>query len=243
MGVQFLLTEAKTTDLKKQNLSSSSQNRKMGKDNLCKRLFGVFTSLWLIADMAFDIQQIIEYSGEECLQKRGEKDCNWYFYTSLLAVAGPVVVTTAIALLIFFCTRDGGGTSEQENQQLAGVLFFSTFVPALLYALSPLFHIVQAFCNLCGCKPEGEGGMKTFWTLTGILKLVEQILEALPQLVIACIYLNQFFDVMDDMEKANKIITAILSAGSLLWAPFGITAVMDVASVVNDIANIGSPFS
>ena len=73
--VQFHLTDATRPDLEDQNLSSSSQNRKMG--NLCKRLFGVFTSLWLIADMAFDILQIIEYSGEECLQERGEKDCNW----------------------------------------------------------------------------------------------------------------------------------------------------------------------
>ena len=144
----------------------------MGKDNLCKRLFGVFTALWLIADMAFDILQIIDYSGEECLQKRGEKDCNWYFYASLLAIAGPVVVTTALGLLIL-CLDDRGG------DQAGGVLFFFTFVPALLYALSPLFHIVQALCNLCGCKPEGEGGMKTFWKLTNILKLAEQILEVI----------------------------------------------------------------
>ena len=132
----------------------------------------MFTSLWLIADMAFDILQIIDYSGEECLQKRGEKDCNWYFYASLLAIAGPVVVTTAVGLLILIL---GGGSKEDA----AGVLFFFTFVPALLYALSPLFHIVQVLCNLCGCKPEGEGGMKTFWKLTGILKLAEQILEVI----------------------------------------------------------------
>ena len=149
----------------------------MGKDNLCKRLFGVFTALWLIADMAFDILQIIDYSGEECLQKRGEKNCNWYFYASLLAVAGPVVVTTAVGLLLVVLLCCAG--DEKGGDQAVGVLFFSTFVPALLYALSPLFHIVQAFCNLCGCKPEGDGGMKTFWKLTSILKLAEQILEVI----------------------------------------------------------------
>ena len=132
----------------------------------------MFTALWLIADMAFDMLQIIDYGGEECHQKRGEKDCNWYFYACLLAIVGPVVVLTAIGYLIFF--------RAQREQERFGVLFFFTFVPpALLYALSPLFHIVKALCKLCGYRPEEEGSMRTFWKLAGILKLAEQILEVI----------------------------------------------------------------
>ena len=156
----------------------------MGKDNLCKRLFGVFTALWLIADMAFDILQLIEYSGEECLQKRGKETCYWYFKASLLAFSGPVIAATAIGLLIFF--RKKRSEDRESEADCEFLCLFWIGVPAfcIIYALSPLFHIVQALCDLFGCKPEsfgeeGEGDMEGFRKFTSILKLAEQIFEVI----------------------------------------------------------------
>ena len=46
-------------------------------NKLWKRLFRVFTSFWLIADMAFDVMTIIDYGGSECRQKRARHSI-WY---------------------------------------------------------------------------------------------------------------------------------------------------------------------
>jgi len=156
-----------------------------------------------------------------------------FFYTSagFLLFPIPVMMVVTITWITYDLTRRLHRICPYLV--LLGPL---TLVPAalasltipLVWLLSPLLHFVQALFVLLAGQPsnwsndprnsQGQMGpaFSKFWMFVLILKTVEQLCEALPQVIINSLAFYQRYKLCRRLNFIIRVISIVLSIGSVL---------------------------
>jgi len=207
---------------------------------LVKRVMPIFLALWHYADIGLDVNQSITYFemafdvnasyGKWALQYQNETNSTylqtvspWYFYTATMIWIGPSLII-ATPYVFWFLMKNCGICIGIVISILC-LPVATVWVLLFVYFLMP----INLFCNSVRAVIQGDdfneeknyGCLMDSKMLT-IVKLLEILGEALPQLTLNIIFIVHNYPYLTENDTyfgipvPISIISAVFSLGSLL---------------------------
>ena len=126
-------------------------------------IFGVFSSMWLVVDMALDIVTTEGYHAKAFAS--GGSAYEPFFWASLGSILLPTAIGSLVCLLACPCLAHTGRAGNDDDDDFnfcvaclycSPCIFGGCFLMlGIIWVLSPVLHLIQACFLLFGVKPVG----------------------------------------------------------------------------------------